>query len=233
MNDMLATIVPKSDQTNADDLIGGRTMTITVSSVEIRMDEQPVTIRFIGDEGKPYRPGKSMRRVLVNAWGPDANVYVGRSMTLYRDDGVKFGGADVGGIRISHLSHIERPLTMALTATRAIRKPFTVKPLATPAPQVAPSEPPTQKPRQTLAQWIATSLPALLAPCQTVAELEEVTGGKFYVAALAKATDAQKAEMQVHLDAALDRVTATADDAAEADVPDDFSGPDLPAKDAA
>lgn len=138
MTNLLDTIVPKSDQLNADDLIG-RTLTITVTRVS-RTDspDQPIALNFEGDNGKPYKPCKSMRRVLVNIWGPDGNSYVGRSMALYRDDTVKFGGAEVGGIRISHMSHMEKKVVMALTATRANRKPFVVSPLAV---QQQPTEP--------------------------------------------------------------------------------------------
>lgn len=126
---MLQTIVPKSDQLNADDLIA-RTLTIKVTEVRFKAgDEQPVAIHYEGDNGKPYKVCKSMRRVLVQVWGADANKYLGRSMTLYRDPAVMFGGQQVGGIRISHMSDIDAPVTMALTATRASRKPFTVKPL--------------------------------------------------------------------------------------------------------
>jgi hypothetical protein len=70
-----------------------------------------------------------MRRVLVHCWGADGNVLRGRRLTLYRDENVQFGGIKVGGIRISHMSHIDREITMALTATRAKRTPYTVKPL--------------------------------------------------------------------------------------------------------
>jgi hypothetical protein len=128
MSDMSQVIVPKSDQINADDLIG-RDMTITIREVQIRGgQEQPVSIYFDGSD-KAFRPCKSMSRVLVQAWGPDANKYVGHSLTLYRDPTVKWGGMEVGGIRISHMSHIDQPLTMALTATKGSRKPYTVKPL--------------------------------------------------------------------------------------------------------
>lgn len=125
---MLDTIVPKSDQLNADDLIGG-SRTITLTKVSLTGEEQPVALHFEGDNGKPFKPGKSMRRVLVQLWGPDANAYIGRSLTLYRDDKVMFGGVAVGGIRISHMTHIDREITIALTVTRANRKPFTVRPL--------------------------------------------------------------------------------------------------------
>src|SRR3546814_12888811 len=71
-----------------------------------------------------------MSRVLVSAWGPDANAYSGRSLTLYRDPKVKWGGMEIGGIRVSHMSHIERDMVMALTATKGKRAPYTVKVLA-------------------------------------------------------------------------------------------------------
>lgn len=129
MVDMSKTIIAKSDQLNADDLIG-RSLTIRVSGVSLLAGEQPVGINYEGDEGKPYKPCKSMRRVLVGVWGNDGNAYVGRSMTLFRDDKVLFGGAEVGGIRISHMSDIEKPVTMSLTATKKSKKPFTVQPLA-------------------------------------------------------------------------------------------------------
>lgn len=137
MSSMLATITPKSDQLNADDLIGGQSKTIKVSKVSILAGDQPVSLNYEGDNGKPYKPCKSMRRVLVQVWGSDGNAYVGRSMTLYRDDRVKFGGAEVGGIRISHMSGITEPVTLALTATRAQRKPYTVQPLITNEPPSA------------------------------------------------------------------------------------------------
>lgn len=128
--DMAATIIPKSDQLNSDDLIVGP-MTIKITGVTIRGGgEQPIAISFEGDNGKPYKACKSMCRVMVTAWGPDSKKYAGRSMTLYRDASVKWGGMEVGGIRISHMSDIASPITMALTATKGNKRPFTVKPLA-------------------------------------------------------------------------------------------------------
>ena len=143
--DMSTTIAPKSDQLNSDDLISGpRTITVTRVSGNDNAD-QPVNISFQGDNNKPFRPCKSMRRVLVHCWGPDATKYVGRSMTIYRDPKVTFGGMQVGGIRISHMSHIDKPQTMALTATRAKRAPFKVEVLkgmdAQPTDEPKPADP--------------------------------------------------------------------------------------------
>ena len=144
MTDLRKTIIPKSDQLNADDLIG-QTMTIRVTKVSLLTEaDQPIAINFEGDNGKPFKPCKSMRRVMVTVWGPDGNAYIGRSMTLYRDEKVMFGGLAVGGIRISHMTDIDAPVTMALTATRANKKPYTVKPLKVdnaPRKQSAPAQP--------------------------------------------------------------------------------------------
>lgn len=130
--DLGATIAPKSDQLNADDLIVGP-RTIIVTAVKARAStgqgDQPVAVHFEGDGGKPYLPCKSMRRVLVHVWGRDGGAYVGRSMTLFRDEAVVFGGAAVGGIRISHMSELARPVTLSLTASKASRKPYVVQPL--------------------------------------------------------------------------------------------------------
>lgn len=129
MNDMSQVIIPRSDQINADSLLAGPVV-ITIREVEIRPGtEQPVTIYYNGDEGKPWRPCKSMSRVLVSAWGPDARQYLGRSVRLFCDPNVTWGGMKVGGIRISHMSHIERDMVIALTATKGKKVMATIKPL--------------------------------------------------------------------------------------------------------
>ena len=138
--DMKPTIIPKSDQLNADDLLSGP-ITITITDVQVRPGtEQPVSIHYEGDSGKPYKACKSMCRVMVAAWGADASKYKGRSLALYCDPKVKWGGMEVGGIRISHMSDIDSAMTMALTVTRANKKPFTVKPLVSGAPKAATAQ---------------------------------------------------------------------------------------------
>jgi hypothetical protein len=117
------TIVPKSDQLNADDLIAG-SMTVKIAGVKRGDAEQPVIVALEGQ--RPYKPCKSMRRVLISAWGDDGSKWVGRSLTVYNDPEVKFGGVKVGGIRISHLSDIPSDLVMSLTATRGKRAEYRV-----------------------------------------------------------------------------------------------------------
>ncbi len=133
--DLTASIAPNSDQLDAEDLLSGpRDVTIA----EVRQgpsSEQPVNI-FLQEFDRPWRPAKTVRRILVAAWGPDASTYVGRRLRLYRDPDVKFGGMAVGGIRVSHLSHIDKRMQLALTATRGKRGMHVVEPMPEAAPAV-------------------------------------------------------------------------------------------------
>jgi hypothetical protein len=139
--DMSPTLAPKSNQLNADDLIAGpRTITIT-NVAGTANEQQPVAVSYEGDNSKPFYPCKSMRRVMVAAWGPDAKAYAGRSMTLFRDPEVSYGGMQVGGIRISHMSHMDSDLSIALTVTRQKRAPYKVKMLVMSKPSPHPVKP--------------------------------------------------------------------------------------------
>lgn len=129
MNDMSATIVAKSDQINAADLIG-KPRTVTVREVRIKGDEeQPVSILIEGDN-KAFRPCKGVRRLIVAMWGPDANKYIGQSMTLYCDPDVTWAGKKEGGIRVSHMTGIKGETVFSMRISRAATKPYKILPLA-------------------------------------------------------------------------------------------------------
>jgi hypothetical protein len=132
MNDVAKlsdTIIAKSDQLNGDDLIAGP-VTVTVRGVKRGSDDQPVVMEIDGGH-QPYKPCKSMRRVLIAAWGDDGRAWVGRSMTLYCDPEVMYGGVKVGGIRISHLSHIDAPeLSVSMNVKKGRKGVVSVKRLA-------------------------------------------------------------------------------------------------------
>jgi hypothetical protein len=131
------TIAPKSDQLNADDLIAG-TITVRIVGVRRGSNDQPVIVDIDGGF-QPYKPCLSMRRVMIAAWGDNGNAWVGKSMTLYCDPSVKFGKVAMGGIRISHMSHINEPFNIMLTTTRARRSNFKVEPLKASRPVITPS----------------------------------------------------------------------------------------------
>ena len=62
-------------------------------------------------------------------------------MTLFRDEKVKWAGEEVGGIRVSHLSHIDKQLKVALRESEQKSVLHTIDPL----PDAAPAAP--QRPR--------------------------------------------------------------------------------------
>lgn len=125
--DMTASIAPKSDQLDAVDLIGGP-QTFTIEKVSQHNAEQPFNFH-LKEFPRVWRPGKSMRRVIVAAWGPDATKYAGQRVTLYCDPSVQFGGEQVGGSRISHMTGIDKPLRVPLLIKRGKSATFVVQPL--------------------------------------------------------------------------------------------------------
>lgn len=125
--DLSKTIIPKSDQLNADDLISGAKI-IKIRDIKGGTDEaQPVSIYFYGDNNKPFKPCKSMRRVLVQLWGADGLQYIGRRIKIFRDDTVKWAGVEIGGIRISHASHIPENTRVLVTTAKNNRKPMVIE----------------------------------------------------------------------------------------------------------
>jgi hypothetical protein len=137
--DMTESLAPKSDQLDAVDLLGGP-RTFTIEAVSKGSPEQPFNFHL---EGFPrvWRPGKSMRRVIVAAWGGKTSAYVGQRVTLYCDPSVEFGGAAVGGSRISHMSGIGKPLKVPLLIKKGRSAIFTVQPLPDAAPAPKPTTP--------------------------------------------------------------------------------------------
>lgn len=136
--DLSDTIIPKSDQLNSDDLLINP-LTVTITNVSRGAKDQPISIAI--PPHQPYKPCKSMRRVLISMWGKNGKDWVGKSLTLYCDPDVTWGGVAVGGIRISHASHIDKTQSLMLTATRSKRARFIVQPLETMKETVAPVMP--------------------------------------------------------------------------------------------
>jgi len=121
------SIIPKSDQLNAEDLLSG-SITVTVTDVKQGTAEQPIAIIIDGGR-QPYKPCKTMRKVLVYCWTDQAANWIGKRLTLYADPDVKWAGIAVGGIRISHLSGIASRVVLMLSETKGKRKAVTVDPL--------------------------------------------------------------------------------------------------------
>jgi hypothetical protein len=138
--DISDTLAPNSDQLDAIDLLGGP-RTFTITKVSKGNAEQPVQIA-LAEFPRVWRPGKSMRRVLAACWGTDADVWVGRRLTLYCDEAVRFGSEVVGGTRIAALSHIDKPRSVPLLVSRGKSATFKVKPLGDAPPVAGTAAPP-------------------------------------------------------------------------------------------
>ena len=134
--DVTEAAAPRSDQQNYEDYISGP-KTVTVSEARPGNSEQPVEVHLVEYPGRPFKPSKTVLRILMAAWTKDASTWAGKRMTLYGDPTVKFGGAVVGGIRVSHLSHIDKPIKLNLTASRGKKTLHEVKPLPD-EPQTTP-----------------------------------------------------------------------------------------------
>jgi hypothetical protein len=127
-DDISETLIAKSDQLNAADLMGGP---ITVKAINVsvsKSSDQPVVIKIDGDR-QPYKPCKSMRRLLAFLWGTSSKEWIGHSMTLYCDPDVLWAGAKAGGIRISHVTGIQESCDIPLRASKHKVVTYTVHPL--------------------------------------------------------------------------------------------------------
>lgn len=125
--DLTDSIAPKSDQLDAIDLISVP-RTFTIERVSAHNAEQPFNFHLT-EFPRVWRPGKSMRRVIVAAWGSQADEYIGKRITLYCDPTVTFGNDVTGGTRISHMSGIDKTLSVPLLIKRGKSSLFTVQPL--------------------------------------------------------------------------------------------------------
>jgi hypothetical protein len=166
MSGLREAAAPRSDQLNSDDLIAG-SIIIKIRKVNVVGGGQDIKahIFYEGDNDKPWKPCKSMIRVLIDQWGDNENGtdYLGRSVQLFRDPSTAFKGMTVGGIRISHLSHIERDTTVLLTVKRGQKIDYPVKVL-----RVAETEKlRTMLEPETLELWTAE-----IANAKTMADLQ-------------------------------------------------------------
>lgn len=128
---MRAAIAPRSDVMNAEDLLTGeRTFTVARAEVDTTK-ERAVSIWFEEfPKGRPFKPSLTVSRIFAKLWGEEEAEYVGRKVTLYRDETVKWAGQAVGGIRVRAMSHIgPKAISITLAESEKSRKPWTILPL--------------------------------------------------------------------------------------------------------
>jgi hypothetical protein len=125
---MKVEIKKNTDQLNYEDFLGGVTRIVTIAKVEKGRKEAQYDIAIEGDD-RYWRPPPTVLKLLKLAYGDEGANWVGKRAHLYGDPEVKMKGVKVGGIRVSHLSHIDKPLTASLTVTRGQTGDFVIMPL--------------------------------------------------------------------------------------------------------
>lgn len=136
------TLTAKSDQLNADDLVGGA---ITVQIIDAKRGdspEQPLVLR-LSDGHRPWKPCKTARRILAACVGStNTGALIGRWVRLYRDPDVTWAGKAVGGIRVDGMSGLAKPVTIALALNKKSKAEHRISPIHPPTTD-KPSQPPT------------------------------------------------------------------------------------------
>lgn len=160
--DVSAALVAKSDQLNAADLTGGpivvRIEHVRAGTGQADPEKQPYELVISGG-WKPWRPCKSMFRLLAALWGKNARKWEGHTIRLYNDPEVTFGKDETGGIRISG-ADIARPFTATLPSRRGQYKRFTVEPIPA-LPTASKPVSPIAALREYLATRVGIMIPAL------------------------------------------------------------------------
>ena len=167
-DEVIKSVDPRSEQLNADDLVATGPITVTVAGIRRGSKEQPIQIDLV-ERDRPFRPCKTVRRILIALWTNDAAAWVGQRLTIYTDPEVVYAGVKVGGLRVSHATGINKPKTLMLTKTRGKKAEVTIKPLQ-PTTTVTPED----------QEFIATARQEL-AGAESVEELKsygEILKGK-------------------------------------------------------
>lgn len=135
MANFMQTLEAKSDQLNATDIMG-IDLVIRIRDAQLTGNkEQPLSIYFDGDNNRPWKPSKGMRRVLAAGWGADTENLIGKFVKLHFDETVKYAGKEVGGIRIKAMSDIDkRGMVVVEAINRQQRVPVNVAYLDTTQP---------------------------------------------------------------------------------------------------
>lgn len=167
MDDISKTIVAKSDQLNASDLLGGP-ITVTVERVNIvKSADQPVSIHITGG-WQPFKPCLTVRRILAKLWGTSSKNWVGQSMTLYCDESVMWAGERAGGIRVSHATGIESRQEVITRASKHKVMAYLIEPLSIELPAYQDASIDENK-----QAWISAFESGITSPAKLIENIEK------------------------------------------------------------
>lgn len=177
MSDITHTLQAKSDQLNAVDL--AKPQDFIIVSARVVSGDQPLVIELQGQEGRPWKPSKGMRRVIAKLWGTESDDYIGRTVRLFNEPSVTWAGKAVGGIEIAGMSDITEAARVAVTTSRGKFKTIIVE-------KLEPAAPPAK-----ITQERAADLAAKIASREDGEEFTAKVLGFYKASSLLDLTDAQ------------------------------------------
>lgn len=128
--DISEALAADSDEMVAADLIGSPPRVFTITDVDqVAREGKRVARVRLAEFPRPWLASKGMARVMADNWGVETQNWIGRQVELYGDPDVYFGKEKTGGVRISRLSHIDKPKTTRINPRSGKNSSWTVNPL--------------------------------------------------------------------------------------------------------
>lgn len=128
MTNIAHTLVAKSDQLNAADLIGGEKL-LKITSVDVK-SASDVWVHYDGENGRPWKTSLTARRILARLWTEESDNWIGHTVAVHCDPTVVYAGEEVGGIRPHAATGIDSERVIKLKERRGPKpKTFKIVPL--------------------------------------------------------------------------------------------------------
>ena len=137
--EMIQCAAARSDQYNADDLVGGITLDVTIKEVQRGPSKEQKLQLALKETEKFYRPSKTYIRALIACFGDEPAGWIGKRLRLIRNPDTMFGPMKVGGIEVSHAS-IPQPIVVMLQSKRGKKSAVSIDvipPIQKPTPMPA------------------------------------------------------------------------------------------------
>ena len=128
MTNIAHTLIAKSDQLNAADLIGGEKL-LKITSVDVK-SASDVWVHYEGENGRPWKTSLTARRILARLWTEESDNWIGHTVAVHCDPTVVYAGEEVGGIRPHAATGIDSERVIKLKERRGPKpKTFKIVPL--------------------------------------------------------------------------------------------------------
>lgn len=166
----------KTDQFNYEHFLAGP-QTFTVTKIGSKKDQgkQRLLVYMEGHEGTPFIPCLGMIKCLSSpdGWGERLSNWIGKRITLFGDSKVVYGGKELGGVRVSHISGIESDYVTKITERRGVRIDYLIKKLEDSAASTAAANYPADQFTTNLPAWRSAIAAGKLTAEQVIIKAEQ------------------------------------------------------------